>query len=150
MNTFIRGDSKPFSLTHDWKVLLLDAYDRLLAETDDAFEILTIECCISCITESKEPLNSLLLVFALSGWLTARNFCLGLLQKCCFILGWLALRFCCDIIFWKYPRKKLMYKIWNKLGLLKTFETVEKTWLAKSTRLSGIQNVNYYVTSALF
>jgi len=37
--------------------------------------------------------------FALSGWLTARKFCLGLLQKHCFILGWLALRFCYDIIF---------------------------------------------------
>jgi len=78
---------------------LLDAYDWLLAETDDAFEILTVECCTSCTTESKEPLHSLLLAFALSGWLTARNFCLGLLQKNCLILGWLALRFCCDTIF---------------------------------------------------
>jgi len=41
----------------------------------------------------------MLLAFALSGWLTARNFCLGLLQKYYFILGWLALRFCCDFIF---------------------------------------------------
>jgi len=40
-----------------------------------------------------------------------------------------------------------MYKIWKTLGLLKTFETVEKTWLAKSARLGGIQIVNYYVTS---
>jgi len=60
---------------------LLDAYDRLLAETDDAFEILTIECCISCITESKEPLHSLLLAFAFSGWLTARHFLFRLITK---------------------------------------------------------------------
>jgi len=40
-----------------------------------------------------------------------------------------------------------MYKIWKRLGLLKTFDTVEKTWLAKSARLSGIRSVNYYVTS---
>jgi len=38
-------------------------------------------------------------------------------------------------------------KIWKRLGLLKTFDTVEKTWLAKSDRLSGIQSVNYYVMS---
>jgi len=31
--------------------------------------------------------------------------------------------------------------------LLKTFDTVEKAWLAESARLSDIQNVNYYVTS---
>jgi len=43
-----------------------------------------------------------------------------------------------------------MYKIWKRLGLVKTFDTVEKTWLAKSARLSGIQNVNYYVMSVLF
>jgi len=40
-----------------------------------------------------------------------------------------------------------MYKIWKRFGLLKTFDTVEKAWLAKSARLSGVQNVNYYVTS---
>ena len=40
-----------------------------------------------------------------------------------------------------------MCKIWKRLGLLKTFDTVEKTWLAKSASLSGIQSVNYYVTS---
>jgi len=57
--------------------LLLDAYDWLLAETDDAFEILTVECCTSCTTESKEPLHSLLLAFALSGWPTAGNVSLG-------------------------------------------------------------------------
>jgi len=38
-----------------------------------------------------------------------------------------------------------MNKIWKRLGLLKTFDTVEKTWLAKSARFSGIQSVNYYV-----
>jgi len=45
-----------------------------------------------------------------------------------------------------------MYKIWKKLGLLKTLDTVEKTWLAKSARLShsGIQSVNYYLTSVFF
>jgi len=31
--------------------------------------------------------------------------------------------------------------------LLKAFDTVEKTWLAKSARLNGIQSVNYYVMS---
>jgi len=71
----------------------------VLAETDEAFEILTVERCTSCTTELKEPLHSFLLALALSGWLTVRNFYLGLLQKYCFILGWLALRFCCDIIF---------------------------------------------------
>ena len=75
---FICSDSsKPFSLIHHWKVLLLDADDWLLAENDDAFEILTVECCYSvssCMTESKEPFQSLLLAFALSGWLTVRNF----------------------------------------------------------------------------
>jgi len=40
-----------------------------------------------------------------------------------------------------------MHKIWKRLGLLKTFDTVEKTWLAKRARLSGIHSVNYYVTS---
>jgi len=40
-----------------------------------------------------------------------------------------------------------MYKMWKRLGLLKTFDTVEKTWLAKSARFNGIQSVNYYVTS---
>jgi len=40
-----------------------------------------------------------------------------------------------------------MHKIWKRLGLLKTFDTVEKTWLAKSARLSGIQNGNYCITS---
>ena len=61
---------------HDWEVLLLDVYDWLSAETDDVFEILTVECCTgtSCTTESKESLHSLLLAFALSDWLTARNF----------------------------------------------------------------------------
>jgi len=40
-----------------------------------------------------------------------------------------------------------MNKIWKRFGLLKTFDTVEKTWLAKSARLSGIPSVNCYVTS---
>jgi len=31
-----------------------------------------------------------------------------------------------------------MYKILKRFGLLKTFDTVEKTWLAKNSRLSGI------------
>jgi len=39
-----------------------------------------------------------------------------------------------------------MYKIWKRLGLLKTFDTGEKTWLAKSARLNGIQHGNYYIT----
>jgi len=43
-----------------------------------------------------------------------------------------------------------MHKIWNKIGLLKTFDTMKKTWLAKSARLSGIQSVNYYITSGFF
>jgi len=47
-----------------------------------------VECCASCTTESKELLQSLLLAFALSGWPTARTFCLGLLQKYCFMPGW--------------------------------------------------------------
>jgi len=42
---------------------------------------------------------------ALSGGVTARY--LDLLQKHCFVLGCLALRFCSDIIFWKYPHKKV-------------------------------------------
>jgi len=87
------------------KIWLLDAYDWLLAETNEALEILTVEFCTSCTTESIKRLHSLLLTFALSGWLTTRNFCLGLLQKYCFILGWLTLRFCCDTIFWNYPHK---------------------------------------------
>jgi len=70
----------------------------MLAETDHTYEILAVECCASCTTESKEFLQSWLLVLALSGWLTARKFCLGLLQKYCIILGWLILRFCYDII----------------------------------------------------
>ena len=112
---------KPSSLIHVWKVWLLDAYDWLLTDTDDAFEILiTVKCCSSCTTELKEPLHSLLLAFAVSGWLTAIHFCLGLLQKYCFILGWLALRLCCDIIFWKCPHKKV-----NEQNL-------EKTWLAEN------------------
>ena len=83
VNTFICSDSsKPFSLIiHGWKVVLLDASDRLLAETDDAFEIITVECYTSCATESKEPLHSLLLAFALSGWPTAGNVSLGWLQN---------------------------------------------------------------------
>jgi len=40
-----------------------------------------------------------------------------------------------------------MYKIWKRLGFLKTFDTVEKTCLAKRARLSGIQSVNYYIMS---
>jgi len=108
VNTLVCGDpSKPFSLIHNWKVWLLDPFDWLLAETNHAFEILTVECCTSRTTESKEPLHSLLLAFALSDWLIAIIFCLGLLQKYCFILGWRALRFCCDNIFWKYPHKKI-------------------------------------------
>ena len=43
-----------------------------------------------------------------------------------------------------------MNKIWERLGLLKNFDTVEKTWLAKSARLTGIQSVNHYVTSVFF
>jgi len=43
-----------------------------------------------------------------------------------------------------------MYKIWKTLHLMKTFDTVEKTWLATSARLSGIQSVDYYVTSSFF
>jgi len=43
-----------------------------------------------------------------------------------------------------------MYKIGKRLGLLKTFDTVEETWLAESAGLSGIQSVNYYVTSGFF
>jgi len=31
------------------------------------------------------------------------------------------------------------------LSLFKTIDTLEKTWLAKSARRSGFQNVNYYV-----
>jgi len=57
---------------------LLDAYDSLIAENEDASKILTVECCTSCTKESKERLHSLLLAFAFSDWLTARNFCLGL------------------------------------------------------------------------
>jgi len=87
------------------EVLFLDA-DWLLAETNDVFEIITVECYTSCTTESKAPLHSLLLAFGLSGWQTARRICLGLLQKYSFIIGWLALSFRCDIIFWKYPTKK--------------------------------------------
>jgi len=45
--------------------------------------------------------------FAFSSWITARHFYLGSLHKYCFILGWLAWRFWCDIIFWKYPHKKV-------------------------------------------
>ena len=41
-----------------------------------------------------------------------------------------------------------MYTIWKRLGLLKTFDILEKTWLAKSARLSGIQSVNHYITSS--
>jgi len=68
---------------------LLDSYDSLLAETDNAFDILTAECCTSCTTESKEPLPSLLLALALSGWLTA-IFCLGLLQNYSLLYSWMA------------------------------------------------------------
>jgi len=41
-----------------------------------------------------------------------------------------------------------MYKIWQRLGWLKTFDsdTVEKTWLAKNARLRCIQSLNYYIT----
>jgi len=41
-----------------------------------------------------------------------------------------------------------MYKIWQRLGWLKTFDsdTMEKTWLAKNARIRGIQNLNYYIT----
>jgi len=42
-----------------------------------------------------------------------------------------------------------MYKIWKTLDLLKTFDTVEKTWLAKSTKLSGIQRFNYVMSDFL-
>jgi len=34
-----------------------------------------------------------------------------------------------------------MYKIWKRLGLLKTFDTLEKTWLAKNAILNGIQTL---------
>ena len=139
MNTFICSDSsKPFSLIHGWKFLLLDAADWLFSQTDDAFEIITVECCTSYTTQqNREPLHSLLLAFGLSGWQTARNFCLGLLQKYCFILGWLALYSRCNIIFWKYPHKKVnewnMEKgsacwkrltPWKRLGLLKAPDSV--------------------------
>jgi len=72
--------------------------------------------------------------------LTARN-CLAFLQKYCFILEWLSLHFCCDITFWKYPHNKVnvQYKIWKRLGLLKTFNTVKNTWVAKNAWLSGTQ-----------
>jgi len=40
-----------------------------------------------------------------------------------------------------------MNKNWKRLGLLETFDTVERTWLARSARLSIIQRVNYYATS---
>jgi len=40
-----------------------------------------------------------------------------------------------------------MNKILIRLGLLQTFDTVEKTWLAQSARLIVIQSVNWYVTS---
>jgi len=35
-----------------------------------------------------------------------------------------------------------MYKIWKWLGVLKMVNIVEKTWLTKKDRLSGIQSVN--------
>jgi len=107
-----------------------------------------VECCTSCTTESKEPLRSLLLAFALSGWLTARHFCLGLLQKYFFILGWLALRFCYDIIFWKYPYKKANVQKLEEAWLDENvWHRGKRLGFAKSARLSGIQSVNYYVTS---
>jgi len=43
----------------------------LLCETDDAFKILRVQRRSSCTTQLKESLPSLLLAFALSGWLTA-------------------------------------------------------------------------------
>jgi len=43
-----------------------------------------------------------------------------------------------------------MNKIWKRLGLLKTFDTVEKTWFAKRARHIGIQSANYFVTSGTF
>jgi len=81
VNTFICKDSsKPFSIIHDWKVLLSNAADWLLAETDDAF-----------ITESKEPLQSLLLAFAHSGcWITVRNLCLDLYTTKTLLYAWMA------------------------------------------------------------
>jgi len=47
------------------------------AKTDNTFEILTVECCYLCTTELNEPFQSLLLVFAFSDWLIARNLGLG-------------------------------------------------------------------------
>jgi len=35
-----------------------------------------------------------------------------------------------------------MHKIWKRLVLLETLDAVEKTWLAKSAILIGIQSVN--------
>jgi len=35
--------------------------------------------------------------------------------------------------------------MWKRIGLLKTFDTLEKTWFAKNARPSGIQSVNCYV-----
>ena len=83
VNTFIFWDSsKPFSLIHDWNVWLFSVYDWLLAETDDCFDILTVECCTSCTTGSKETfLHSLLLGFGFFGWLNSKKFLFRLTAK---------------------------------------------------------------------
>jgi len=54
------------------------------------------------------------------------------------INSWMAsfTSFCCDIMFRQYPHKKVQHKICKRLGLLKSFDTVEKTWLGKNARLT--------------
>ena len=120
LSTFIcRDSSHPFSLIGDWIVLLLDTADWLLAETDDAVEILTVECCSSFTRESKEP--SVTAAGVCTFWLAiSKKILLSLLKKYCLMLGWLALHFCRDIIFWYYPHKKV--NVWN----------LEKSWLTKN------------------
>jgi len=38
--------------------------------------------------------------------------------------------------------RREIYKIWKRLGFLKTFDTLERTWFAKNARPSGIQSVD--------
>jgi len=138
VNTFIcRDSSKPFSLIHDWNVWLLDACDWLLAETDDAFEILTVECYTSCTTESKEPLHSLLLGFTLSGLAYSKKFLFRVTTKI-LLSSWMASFM---FLLWQYLMKIHAQEskciksgkglacwkpltLWKRRGLLKATDSV--------------------------
>ena len=79
-------------------------------------------------------------------WLAnIRNFCSSLLQKHCCLRGWLALQFCCDIIFWKYTQESKQIKFGKDLTCsnIFAFKNSELKWWQLSRQTCNKSQLQY-------